>query len=127
MGAFSGVTASLLLLAVAIFQVAVILGAPVGRFTQGGQHEGKLPMGNRALAAISMLLLLAMSATVSGKIGRGPFVSLSSGVLATVWWITVFYLLVGVVMNLASRSKQERLLFAPLTTIILVLVLTSAA
>ena len=127
MDVFSGVTASLLLLTVAIFQVVVILGAPVGRFTQGGQHEGKLPIGNRALAAVSMVLLLAMSATVSGKIGRGPFASLSPGVVATLWWITVVYLFVGVVMNLASRSKEERLLFAPLTTIILVLVLTSVA
>lgn len=123
----SAVAASLLLVAVVAFQLAVVLGAPVGRFTQGGQHEGRLPTANRVLAALSIVLLLAMAATVSGKVGRGPFASLSSGLLTTMWWITVAYLAVGLVMNLASRSKQERLVFAPLTAIVLVLVLMSVA
>lgn len=100
---------------------------PVGRFTQGGQHEGRLPTANRVFAAISIVLLLAMSGAISGKVGRGPFASLSEELLTTLWWISVIYLAVGVVMNLASLSRQERLLFAPVSAIALPLVIVSVA
>jgi hypothetical protein len=123
----SGVAASLLLFAVVAFQFAVVLGAPLGRFTQGGRHESSLPRPNRVFAAVSILLLMAMAAAVSGKVGQGPFASMSAGLLTTLWWLTVVYLAVGVAMNAASRSKQERRVFAPLTAIILVLVLVSVA
>jgi hypothetical protein len=86
-----------------------------------------MPTANRVFAARSIMLLLAMSGAISGKVGRGPFASLSEELLTTLWWISVIYLAAGVVMNLASQSRQERLLFAPVSAIALILVIVSAA
>ena len=118
----AGVLAALVLLGVAGFQVAAALGAPVGRFTQGGQHHGALPRTNRIAAAGSVVLLVGMAAVVAGRVGRGPWPSPPD----VLWWITVVYLAVGVLLNLASRSVPERAVFAPVSALALGLVLFSA-
>lgn len=72
----AGVAAAVVLLLVAAFQVAAAAGAPVGRSTQGGRHEGGLPRANRVVAAVSVVLLAAMAAVVAGEGGRGPLASI---------------------------------------------------
>lgn len=58
--------------AVALFHLAVVLGAPLGRFTQGGQTDGALTATGRAMAAISMFILVAMSSVVLALVGESP-------------------------------------------------------
>jgi hypothetical protein len=118
----AGLLAALVLLGVAAFQVAAAAGAPVGRYTQGGRHDGVLPRTNRIVAAVSVVLLAGMAAVVAGHAGRGPFADPPSAL----WWITVAYLAVGVLANLASRSPRERAVFAPVSAVALVLAVVAA-
>lgn len=46
------------MLAIAFFQVALILGALLGWYMQGGQHEGALPLSGRIIAAVSIPVVL---------------------------------------------------------------------
>lgn len=63
--------AAALLGAVAILQVVAVLGAPVGRFTQGGRQVGVLGPAGRVLAAVSAVLLVLMSVVIVGRVGTG--------------------------------------------------------
>ena len=62
--AFLGLTLVAILSLVVCFQIALILGAPWGRLTQGGQHEGALPVLGQIGAAVSMVALGAISLCV---------------------------------------------------------------
>src|SRR5690606_3719032 len=55
MGSFAAVAASIVLLALAFFQLALVFGAPLGRFAWGGQHE-VLPANLRIGSAVSIVL-----------------------------------------------------------------------
>ena len=55
MTAFAAVAAIVVLAALAVFQLALIAGAPLGRFAWGGQNR-VLPVGFRVGSAISIVL-----------------------------------------------------------------------
>ena len=46
---------------VAVFQIALVAGAPWGEYTMGGQHLGKLPGQFRVTAAVSAIIMVAQS------------------------------------------------------------------
>lgn len=107
----AGVSASLLLGGVAVFHVALGLGAPWGANAYGGRAEtrvGVLPPGYRitSLAAAPLLSLAAWvllaRVGVAGR-GRVPRV-----VVDRATWALVVLLAVNTVGNLASRSTIER-------------------
>ena len=52
-------------LLVAAFQVALVLGAPWGEYTQGGGTGGALAGSGRIVAAVSCLLSILMAAPSS--------------------------------------------------------------
>jgi hypothetical protein len=56
----------LLAFGVALFQAALVSGAPWGELTMGGRVTGVLPWRLRAVAFVSLLLLLAFAAIVFG-------------------------------------------------------------
>ena len=101
------ITASILY-AVVGFQVLVAAGAPLGRFTQGGQIEGVLPTTGRSLAVISAGLLLVMAFSVKALVNEGPLRGLRPQTIRRLAWIAAIYSATGTVMNLASRSAVER-------------------
>ena len=51
----AAVASALLLGAVVLFQVALVLGAPWGEYTQGGGTAGSLPVAGRVTAVVSMV------------------------------------------------------------------------
>ena len=57
---------------VMLFQFCLIFGAPWGRITQGGSHEGPLPVSGRAVAALSVFILMFMGASVTSAAGLVP-------------------------------------------------------
>ena len=57
---------------VVLFHGAVILGAPLGRLTQGGRHDGALPPLNRLFAAVSAGLMVGVALAVLAAAGQGP-------------------------------------------------------
>ena len=114
--------AAVLMAAVAVFQVALVFGAPWGAYTQGGGTDGALGASGRVLAAVSCVLLLVMAAAILARVGEGPFARAPGRVVTALAWFTTIYAALAVVLNLVTSSTSERVVFAPTSTLIFVLV-----
>ena len=57
---------------VALFQSCLVFGASWGRITQGGRYEGALPIGGRAVAGVSIVVLIFMGMSVTSEAGLAP-------------------------------------------------------
>ena len=103
-------------LAIAAFQVALALGAPLGRAAWGGSHV-RLPMGLRLASAFAVVFWVLAALVVLGRVefDVSPFPSTFAR-----WgtWILVGLLPLGAVMNFASRSRWERFLWGPVALIL---------
>ena len=113
----AAIGAALLLGCVVLFQIALVLGAPWGAATQGGGTQGTLPTTGRAVAAISAVLLLVMIGGLLGSVGIGPLTSAPRRLIGGIVWFTTIYSGLGVLMNLASPSLVEKLIWVPVTLI----------
>ncbi len=121
----AAVAAACLLGVVVLFQVALVFGAPWGAYTQGGSVHGPLPASGRAVAALSAGLLMLMAGAVLARVGLGPMRSAPRRLVTVLAWFTAAYSVVGVLLNLATPSAKERLLWAPVTGLLAVLVLVA--
>ena len=104
--------------AVALFQLAIAMGAPVGRASWGGTHDGVLPRNLRAASAVATIVW-ALAALVI--LGRADIGVLSGSVTRWAAWVLVGVLVLGTVMNAASKSPWERFGWAPFTFALAVL------
>ncbi len=109
---------------VAGFQVALALGAPLGRAAWGGAHD-RLPTGLRIASGIAAGVWVLAAFVVLGRGGHtvSPF---PSGVELVGTWVLFGLLALGAVMNLASRSKWERFLMSPVAALLSLLCLIVA-
>ena len=99
-------------LGVAIFQIALVAGAPLGEYTIGGQHPGKLPGQFRVTAAVSAIIMVAQSGHYLAQAGiLNP--ALSPGQNAIVNWFWFGFAVLGLIVNSISRSKKERNTWVP--------------
>ena len=104
----AAIVAVLLLAVIAVFQLALALGAPWGRAAWGGQHEAVLPTRLRIASGVAavivyptvILLVLASSGLVRADRLQG------NGAVA-MWFLTGLFA-IGALLNLASRSRVER-------------------
>lgn len=112
------------LLALTVFQVALIAGAPLGRFAWGGQ-DAVLPRAKRIGSVVS-IVLYAVIAFVAAE--RAQLVGLfpDAGVIAVVMWVITAYFALGIAMNAVSRSRPERLVMVPVAGVLAVLALLIA-
>lgn len=101
------------MLAIAFFQVALILGAPLGRYTQGGQHEGALPLSGRIIAAVSIPVLLLQGLAILSAAGF-------PGLGWPVWtgWMALAVTGVSTVLNWITPSKPERMVWGPIMLVL---------
>lgn len=96
---------------VVAFQLALVAGAPWGRFTQGGVHPGRLPASARGAAAASAVVLTGLALLILAR----------SGLLGDAWlaasmpwaWAAAIVSVLTTLANAASRSRAERALFLP--------------
>lgn len=95
----------------AIFQVALSLGAPLGRFAWGGQHR-ILPMRLRIGSVISIFIYTIIAILILSK-AQIMHLQLVDTVVNIGSWIIAGYFTLGVIMNGISRSKAERNLMTP--------------
>ena len=116
--------AAALFFVVAVFQAALVFGAPWGQYTQGGGTSGALPASGRVLAAISCVLLIVMAGAILARAGAGPLRRLPARVVTVLAWVAMVYTVVAVVLNIITRSTAERALWAPVSIVLLLLVLT---
>lgn len=117
--------AAVILAAVAVFQFALALGAPWGAVTQGGSNAGTLPTSGRALAVVSMALLLVMAGAILARVDDGPLRRLPRRIVTALAWFTTVYSGLSVVLNVATPSTRERALWAPVAVVLLVLVVVA--
>lgn len=108
----------------AVFQLALAAGAPLGRFAWGGGHE-RLPARLRIGSLIAIAIYAAFAAIVletAGLVSLMPYAGMANiGV-----WAVIAYLALGVVMNGVSRSKPERYTMTPLALALCALALAVA-
>ena len=69
---FAARAAAVVMVGIAAFQVALVLGAPWGAYTQGGETAGALATSGRVFAAVSCALLLVMAAAILARVREGP-------------------------------------------------------
>jgi len=98
---------------VVLFQFCLIGGAPWGRLTQGGQHDGALPASGRIVAGISVPLLIFMAAGIDSAAGTFPHWPLWTG------WLALGVQSLGTLMNWITPSRPERRLWGPITSVML--------
>lgn len=115
-------TAAGLFSIIAAFHAALVLGAPWGEYTQGGGTSGTLLTSGRVIAAVSCALSIVMAGAILSRVGRGPLRRLPSRVTTVLAGVTVAYAVLGVVLNLITRSTAERALWAPVSILLLGLV-----
>lgn len=113
-----------LLAALSIFQLALALGAPLGRFAWGGAHE-RLPTGFRIGSVIAILTYAVFAVLALDRAGLTRL--LPDPAIANIGiWVIVAYLGLGIVMNAISRSKPERYTMTPLVLVLFSLALVIA-
>ena len=111
----SSITGAVLLLAVAVMEILLIFGLPLGEFTMGGRYKVLPPM-YRMFAASSVILQLFGAAMI-----------LQGGGLMNMWFAgkvikiicSVFagFFAVNTVMNIISPSKKEKYVMTPLAAV----------
>jgi hypothetical protein len=101
----------------AIFQFALACGAPWGHLTMGGRFAGRLPMRMRFAAIIQMIVLLGLAASVLVR-AHLWYPELNEASRTGVWF-SVAVSFVSSLANLATPSKPERRLWAPVTLVML--------
>jgi hypothetical protein len=115
----SAILACAILAGLTVFQGALIGGAPLGRMAWGGHHE-VLSARLRIGSAVSIALYAALA-----KAGLAPpFVSETFTSISM--WVLTGYFSLGIVLNLISRSKPERLIMTPTVLVLATLYLVLA-
>lgn len=99
----------------AVFQVLLIVGLPLGRFAWGGQNE-VLPARLRLGSALSVLIYAVFAAVALDRSGLISLLPAPADVVAM--WVIAAYLLLSVLPNLASKSRDERRLMAPTSLVL---------
>ncbi len=103
----------------AVFQLALACGAPLGRFAWGGQHD-VLPSRLRRGSVIAVVLYAAFSLVLLAASGV-LVIPVLEPVSILLCWMIVIYLSIGTVMNLLSRSKPERFVMTPIAAVLALL------
>lgn len=113
----------ILLALLAMFQIALAAGAPLGRMAWGGQQR-VLPARQRvgSLASVVIYAVIAFIALDrSGQIDIMPDLVSRVGM-----WVVFGLLALSIVPNVLSRSRLERAVMIPVSAVLAVLALLVA-
>lgn len=111
-------TLTVVLALLAAFQLALVFGAPLGRFAWGGRHR-VLPERLRIGSAVSIIIYVLIAVIAWDRVGAvdvfpSPFAEIAM-------WVIFAYFVLGILMNAISRSKPERCTMVPVTLVLAVL------
>lgn len=115
---------TLILVVLAVFQGALVAGAPIGRFAWGGRHE-RLPRNLRIGSAVSIVLYGAFLVLAFDRAGVIDVLPDAFSVVAM--WVLTGYFALGIIMNGVSRSKPERTVMTPVCLVLALLAWVIAA
>jgi len=109
---------SILTVVVMLFQLALALGAPWGELAMGGKFPGRFPPKLRVSAIVQMLLLAfaAFVVLIRAELVLESFFELSKSAI----WFVVALCVVSAILNTITPSKKERILWSPVTIILVV-------
>jgi hypothetical protein len=114
----AALTFALVAFGVVVFQVALALGAPWGRFAMGGAFPGTFPPPLRIAALVQAVVVAALAVVVLSAAGMvAPDLTLTFPWLP---WVPVAFSAVALVLNAISRSAGERRLWVPVTLVMLI-------
>jgi hypothetical protein len=111
----ASVLAALVLSFVAIFQILLVIGLPLGGAAWGGKHR-VLPPRLRIASALSSLLLGLAAWIVLARTGLVTLPWQSSVVRVGTWFVFSF-LTLNTVSNFVSKSRIERMVMTPVAFI----------
>jgi hypothetical protein len=97
-----------LLVVVAVFQLALALGAPFGKAAWGGTHVDVLP--TRLRGASAFVGLVVYPAVIAAVLSASGLIDadLVPGRGAVTMWVLATLFLLGAIANAVSRSRAER-------------------
>ena len=101
-----------------LFQLALVLGAPWGEMAMGGKFPGRFSLKLRISAVVQMLLLALMAMVVLTRAGFvfSELFELSKSAI----WFVVALCVVSAILNTITPSKKERMLWSPVTIILVI-------
>jgi hypothetical protein len=103
------------LFCLAVFQVLLVLGFPLGKMAWGGGHA-TLPKNLRIASGFSVIMYAFFAAVL---LDQAKVISVFDDVWAgPILWVLVAYFFVGILMNGISRSKLERIVMTPVAAIL---------
>jgi len=105
--------------ALALFQVAIVLGAPLGEYAYGGRSHGTLPMGFRAASVFSAIFAFAIAGHYLAQLGFLPRL-LPSEANDVFNWVLVAFSALSAVLNNATKSSKEKRLWGSTTIAMLI-------
>ena len=117
---FSTIVVTILFVSIAFFQVLLSLGFPIGEFALGGYYK-VLPKKLRIVSAVNAMVLVFMSFVFLQN--TDVFIGLSFLPTNILVWIMTIFLAINSIANLFSRSKKERFIMTPLSSIAFILCL----
>ena len=119
----AAIALTVILAVLAVFQLALVFGAPLGHFAWGGRHRvlpSRLRIGS--LVSIVIYAVIAMLA-----LDRAGVIDVVSDTVSTVgMWIVFAYFVLGIPLNAISRSKPERYTMTPVVAVLAILSLLVA-
>lgn len=121
----AAVLSLVLILSILLFQIALVLGAPLGHLAWGGQHN-VLPRNLRIGSAISVVILATFAAFIASKASIWELIP-NEVAVGIGLWVIFAYFVVGIFMNGISRSKPERYTMTPLCGVIAVCIFIIAS
>jgi hypothetical protein len=117
----AAIVAAVLFVAIAAFQLALALGAPLGAHVLGGRYSARLPARLRVFSAIAAVVLAAAGLVVLGRAGVIAAPSGAAAFLGPACWVIAAFLALNTLGNLRSSSRLERTVFAATTAVLAVL------
>jgi hypothetical protein len=119
----AAIALTVILALLAVFQLALALGAPLGRFAWGGQHR-VLPTRLRIGSLVSIVIYGLVAVLALDKVG---LIDVVPDVVSDIgMWIVFAYFVLGIPLNAISRSKPERYTMTPVVAVLAVLSLLVA-
>jgi uncharacterized membrane protein len=101
-------------ISLALFQLAIVLGAPLGEYAYGGQQTGVFPTGYRVASLLSFFIALAIAGHYLAQLGVLPQL-LDSNLNQIVNWGLVVFNLPAAILNNITRSEKEKRLWGGTT------------
>ena len=117
----AAIVATVLFVAIAAFQLALALGAPLGAHVLGGRYPDRLPGRVRVFSAIAAVVLAGAGLVVLGRAGVVAPPPGAAVFLAPACWVIAAFLALNTLGNLRSKSRFERTVFAAATAALAVL------